>query len=139
MGEIQNNHGFKFRDWRVYQGARGFRKDMLLLVKGFPKEELYALVDQVRRALNSILLNLAEGSNKNTDKDTRVYINRSQGSLDEVVGCLDCALDDGYITAEQHESALVQAEILAKQLTNFSIYLSRSNNVIFSQRQNTKD
>ena len=128
----------------MYIGGREFRREILKLVKHFPKEELYSLVDQIRRALNSILLNLAEGSNKNTDKDTRVYINRSQGSLDEVVACLDCALDDNYIDSGQHEVALVQAEALAKQLTNFSIYLSKdkalgAKNAFNSQRPRTKD
>lgn len=120
----ENNHGFKFRDWRVYKNAREFRQSTSKLIKKFPKEEVYALVDQIRRALNSILLNLAEGSNKNSDKDTRVYVNRSQGSLDEVVACLDCALDDKYISQEEHELALQQAEVLAKQLNRFTVYLS---------------
>lgn len=75
------------------------------------------------------MLNLAEGSNKNTDKDTRVYVNRSQGSLDEVVACLDCALDDGYITDVVHERALKEAEGLAKQLLKFSRYLSVVNHL----------
>lgn len=121
-----NNHGFKFRDWRVYHDARIFRAEVLAITKKFPADERFSLTDQIRRALNSILLNLAEGSNKFTDKDTRVYINRSQGSLDEVVACLDCALDDEYITSTEHEMALQKAEILAKQLKRFTTYLSSS-------------
>lgn len=119
-----DKHGFRFRDWPVYKDARIFRTQIMLLAKTFPKEELYALIDQTRRALNSILLNLAEGSNKNTDKDTRVYINRAQGSLDEVVACLDCAIDDKYITETQQKEALEIAESLAKQLKSFTAYLS---------------
>ncbi len=119
-----DKHGFRFRDWPVYKDARIFRTQIMLLAKTFPKEELYALTDQTRRALNSILLNLAEGSNKNTDKDTRVYINRAQGSLDEVVACLDCAIDDKYITEAQQKEALEIAESLAKQLKSFTAYLS---------------
>jgi four helix bundle protein len=123
---MQNNYGFRFRDWPVYKDARVFRKEIIGLAKTFPKEELYALTDQLRRALNSILLNTAEGSNKNTDKDTRVYINRAQGSLDEVVSCLDCAMDDLYISEQQHEQALQKAELLAKQFKSFTLYLSRN-------------
>ena len=119
-----DSHGFRFRDWPVYTDARRFRARIIQLVVHFPHEELYALADQTKRALSSILLNIAEGSNRNTDKDTKVYINRAQGSLDEVVACLDCALDSSYISHAQHEDALMNAQSLAKQLKRFSSYLA---------------
>ena len=55
----------------------------------------------------------------------RLYLNRSHCSVDEVVACLDSAYDDSYITAEELDVALSQAEILAKQLTAFTVYLSK--------------
>ncbi len=119
-------NGFRFRDWQVYKDARTFRLSVNKQLSKFPRNELFALTDQTKRALNSILLNLAEGSNKNTDKDTRVYINRSQGSLDEVVSCMDCAMDDNYISEEIHQQVIKGAEGLAKQLKSFSTYLSKS-------------
>lgn len=119
------NYGFRFREWDIYRDTRKFRIEINEILKTYPKEEKYSLVDQTKRALNSIVLNIAEGSNKNTDKDTRVYINRAQGSLDEVVACLDCALDDRYITNEQHEIALKQASSIAKRLKAFTIHLSK--------------
>jgi len=122
---MTDNYGFRFRDWQVYKDAREFRKQISSISKNFPKEELFSLTDQTKRALNSILLNLAEGSNKNTDKDTRVYVNRAQGSLDEVVACLDCALDDNYIKAQEHQECLSAAQGLAKQLKKFGNYLSQ--------------
>ncbi len=120
-----NNHGFRFRDWQIYKDGRSFRRRVHALIKRFPREELFSLTDQTKRALNSILLNVAEGSNKNTDKDRRVYINRAHGSLDEVIACLDCALDDGYIAEAEHEEALIHAEKLAKQLKGFSVFLGK--------------
>ncbi len=71
---MPDKYGFKFRDWDVYKDSRSFRIEINKLLKSYPKEEIYSLTDQTKRALNSILLNLAEGSNKNTDKDTRVYV-----------------------------------------------------------------
>ena len=62
-------NGFRFRDWKVYKDAREFRASIKKLLVKYPKHELFSLIDQTKRALNSILLNLAEGSNKNTDKD----------------------------------------------------------------------
>lgn len=124
---MNSNYGFRFREWQVYKDARVFRKELSVILKTYPREELYSLVDQTKRALNSIILNLVEGSNKNSDKETRVYINRSQGSLDEVVSCLDCAFDDGYITETVLEEYLKKSENLAKQLKGFSSHLSAVN------------
>ncbi|MDP3982196.1 MAG: four helix bundle protein [bacterium] len=117
-------YGFRFREWDIYKDARLFRNEINIILKNYPREEIYALIDQTRRALNSIILNIAEGANKNTDKDTRVYINRAHCSLDEVVSCLDCALDDKYITQKQHEEAIIKASSLAKRLKGFTRYLS---------------
>ena len=120
------NTNFKFRNWTIYKDARAFRKEINELLKAYPKEEKFALVDQTKRALDSILLNIAEGAAKNSDKDTRVYINRSQGSLNEVVSCLDCAIDDSYITKQKYEELLRTADTLARQLNRFNLYLKNS-------------
>ncbi len=123
--ETKDKHGFRFRDWQVYKDSRQFRKDINQLIKKFPSDEKYALSDQAKRALTSIILNIAESTNKNSDKDMRLYINRSHCSLDEVVACLDCALDDNYIPEQELEASLVRASNLAKQLTAFTVYLSK--------------
>lgn len=119
-----DEYGFRFREWDVYKDAREFRIEINELLKNYPREEKYALVDQTKRALNSIVLNIAESTNKNTDKEMRVYINRSHCSLDEVIACLDCALDDNYIIEEQHQKSLQKASSLAKRLRAFSRHLS---------------
>lgn len=124
-----DNYGFRFREWTIYRDARSFRVEINKLLVSFPREERYALVDQTKRALNSIVLNIAESANKNSDKDTRLFINRAHCSLDEVVACLDCALDDGYIVQKQHVDSLREALALGKQFKGFSLYLSRSSGV----------
>ncbi len=118
--------GFRFREWDIYKDARDFRTHIYGLIKNYPAEERYAPADQSRRAVSSIVLNIAEGANRNSDKDTRVFINRAHTSLDEVVACLDCALDSGYITSAQHQDALTKAASLARRLRSFSNHLSSS-------------
>lgn len=124
-----DKYGFRFRDWQVYKDNRIFRSEINELVKKFPPDERYALTDQTKRALTSIFLNIAESTNKNSDKDMRLYINRSHCSLDEVVACLDCAFDENYITETDLEKALTKASGLAKQLTAFTVYLAKSRSV----------
>ena len=123
MTKPEDNYGFRFKDWDIYKDARVLRIDLQKLLKKLPKEEQFALVDQTRRSLLSIVLNIAEGSKKNSDKDTRLYINRAQTSLDEVIACLDCALDNQYITREEYDHALTQGSSLAKRLQGFNTYL----------------
>ncbi|TAN57276.1 four helix bundle protein [Patescibacteria group bacterium] len=127
MKILKNNFGFLFRDWNLYENARAYRKNMNNILRAFPKEEQFALTDQTRRAILSIVLNIAESSNKNMDKDSRVYINRAQCSLDEVVACFDCAKDEEYISDRQHQEILEKSQNLAKQLNGFNKYLSNTN------------
>lgn len=119
-----DEYGFRFREWDIYKDARRFRAEINQFLKSFPAEGKYALVDQAKRALNSIVLNIAESTNRNTDKDMRVYINRAHGSLDEVVACLDCASDDAYITEIQYSEAFRKDSSLAKRLRAFTKHLS---------------
>lgn len=95
-------------------------------MKSYPKKEIYALINQTKKALNSIILNLAESSNRNTDKDMRVFVNRAHTSLDEVIACLDCALDNKYIRNDQHKELLKEASSIAKRLRKFTQHLSSS-------------
>lgn len=126
MTITNDNYGFRFREWDIYKDARVFRIAVIELLKNYPEEEKYVLIAQTERALNSIILNIAEGANKTTDKDTRLYINRAHTSLDEVVACLDCALDNGYITKQQHQETLEKAGSLARRLRGFANKLSSS-------------
>lgn len=126
MAFEEDKYGFRFREWDIYKDARIFRRRINKILNVFPRQEKYALVDQTKRALNSIVLNIAESANKNTDKDMKVYINRAHCSLDEVISCLDCALDDGYITKEKQNRALQKASSLAKRLRGFAKQLSSS-------------
>ncbi len=95
---MTDEFGFRFRKWDIYQDARQFRSFVNGFLKTYPNEERFTLTDQTKRALNSVVLNIAEGANRMTDKDTRLYMNRAHTSLDETVACLDCGLDDGYLT-----------------------------------------
>lgn len=80
---------------------------------------MFCLTAQLRRAVNSIILNIAEGSNRSSDLDFRRFLNTALTSLEEVVACLDIALDEHYISSKQHGTQFAQAESLGKQLLSF--------------------
>jgi four helix bundle protein len=94
--------------------------------KKFPPEEKYVLTPQFWRAMDSIVLNIAEGTEKYSDKDFGHFLNIAIGSVSECVACLDCASDDGYITKNDLDEGFHAAEEITRQLKAFSAKL-RSN------------
>ena len=101
---------FRFREFRVYHDAIKFRQDIKLLAKKyFPSEEKFMLFDQIVRAANSVVLNIAEGADRGTDKDFALFLNRAHTSVSEVVACLDIALEDKYISVVIHKKFLQMA------------------------------
>jgi four helix bundle protein len=110
---------FRFREWPVYKDAKAFRKKIRKLANSLPENERYLLRDQISRSVDSICLNIAEGSNKLSDIDFSRYLNNSETSLEEVVCCLDLILADELITKDQFVEYLKEAEMLGAQLIAF--------------------
>lgn len=109
---------FRFRKFKVYKDALIFRRELRRLTKiNFPREEQYCLTSQLWRASDSIILNIAEGTDRSTDKDFANFLNKSHTSLNEVVACLDCAQDESYITKADVEYFLKKGAMIADQLT----------------------
>ncbi len=117
---------FRFRQFPVYKKAKEFRKIVKNLLVKFPKSERFSLTDQMGRAVNSICLNIAEGSNRLSDKDKAHFLNQALTSLEEVVSGFDLAFDDRYIEQEEMNLLLKVGEELGKQLIAFSKSLTRS-------------
>jgi four helix bundle protein len=63
-----------FRQLKVWQKSRLLVKEIYIVTKGFPKEELLELTSQIRRAVISIPSNIAEGCGRNTNKDTKRFV-----------------------------------------------------------------
>lgn len=117
---------FRFQSWQVYKDARSLRKELNVILRTFPDEEKYLLIDQTRRAMLSVILQMAEGSERKTEKDKNTFINRSLTSLFEIIACLDCALDDNYINQKQYQELVAKSENIAKQLRGFEKYIRSS-------------
>ena len=117
MDEQEKNEIFRFRNFPVYKESRIFRFQLKTYSKKhFPKEEQYNLTSQLWRSLDSILLNIAEGTDRYSGKSNSNFLNIAIGSLDEVVGCIDAAYDDGYMAKEQQMIFLTNAEQIMRQL-----------------------
>lgn len=93
-------HDFSFETLNVYQDVRELIKEIYLAQKQLPKEETYALGDQIRRAAISISSNLAEGSGRGSFREKIHFIEISYGSLMEVYSQLQLGVDLNYIKQE---------------------------------------
>lgn len=88
---------FKFEDLIIWQKAMDLGEDMNTLAYEFPKEETYNLSSQIRRAADSIALNISEGSILQSDAEYRKFLGYSIRSIGEVVTCLHKAKRRNYL------------------------------------------
>ena len=87
----------KFEDLEVWKKAHKLVLETYRITKGFPVEEKFGLVSQMRRSAVSIAANIAEGFKKRTSKDKSNFYNISQGSLEELRYYLILSVDIGYL------------------------------------------
>jgi len=106
---------FKFEDLRVYQEALSFNDEIYFITKQFPKNELFGLTNQLRRASVSITLNIAEGTSR-TKKDFRHFIDLSRGSCYECIAILTIAKRRKYIEETKFLELYNKCNIITKML-----------------------
>lgn len=94
---------FKFEKLEIWQDARMFVNEVYSITKKFPADERFGLTNQLRRAAVSVVLNIAEGTNRQTIKDRSHFFQMSITSVDEVVTALYIALDQGYIEQKEFD------------------------------------
>ena len=88
------------------------------ITKKFPRSYYY-LADQLKRAMLSVCLNIAEGSAKSSDKDFARYLQNSMGSINEVVACLNICLYENLISEDEYQEMIKELEKIAKQIGSF--------------------
>lgn len=114
----------RFEEIKAWQLSR----DLVLSVyqasgKG-PFAADYALRDQIGRASVSVMSNIAEGFERESDKELKRFLYMAKGSAGEVRSQLFVALDLGYLTADQFADLRNKAEEASKALSGFISYLS---------------
>lgn len=98
------------------------------LTRKFPKEELFALTSQIRRAAISIPSNIAEGCGRRTSKDTLQFLHIARGSLYELETQFYLALDQQYITKKDFEKINSKILLCKKLISGFINYYKRIEN-----------
>ncbi len=88
---------FRFEDLQVWQKAMDLDERINQLATALPKEETYILTSQIKRAADSVVLNIAEDSTGQSKAVFKVFLGYSLRSAIEVVGCLFIAKRRDYI------------------------------------------
>ena len=101
---------------RPHKNLKAWQESMILvteiykLTQTFPKEELYGITSQIRRAAISVASNIAEGAARSTQKEFYQFLSIASGSLSEVDTHLEITYRLKYISKEFFEKTLSQIE-----------------------------
>ena len=109
---------FRFEQLDIWKLAIDYGNKLYDIAKDFPKEEIFGLGDQLRRAAVSISNNIAEGCG-DTDKGFIAFLNISVKSSLETVNILHFAQKRGYVSETVKNELYVEAEILIKKIRAF--------------------
>jgi four helix bundle protein len=105
-----------FRELHVWQEGIQLAKSLYVLTAKLPRQETYALSDQIRRAAVSIPSNIAEGQARRSSGDFKRFLHMALGSLAEVETQLVLALEFGYLGKEDIQSMDEPIESLRRKL-----------------------
>jgi|SRR3989338_5746456 len=116
---MQNSKIKNFTDLKVWQEAHILALQVYKITDTFPKQEMFGLVSQLRRAAVSITSNIAEGFSRISSKEKVHFYSISHGSLSEVENQLILAKDLGYLEIASFEKTSAQLLYVHKILNAF--------------------
>ena len=105
-----------YQDLIVWQKSMQLVKEVYTLVKTLPKEEQFALSDQMRRAVVSIPSNVAEGYGRNSTNDYIRFLNIARGSKYELDTQIQICVMLNYISKEKAATALELSEEIGRMM-----------------------
>ena len=104
------------KDLRVWRQSIELVTAIYQITKTFPREELFGLVSQLRRAAVSVPSNIAEGYARGTDRERLHFLRISSGSMSEIETQVMLSLNLGYITQDSYEELSENVTSVWKQL-----------------------
>ena len=106
-----------YRDLKAWQKGMDLVFRIYEVTRRFPKDELYGLTSQLRRAAVSIPSNIAEGKGRSTDREFALYLSHARGSAHEVETQILIARHLGYLTKSEAEELSALSGELARILS----------------------
>jgi four helix bundle protein len=108
---------FRFERLKVWHKAVELFDLVDQVAERFPSRFQFSVADQIRRAALSISSNIAEGSGRDTSKDSRHFYTMARGSAFELASIATACQRRGLLTTEQYQGIYGRAEEVSKMLT----------------------
>lgn len=125
---------FYFRRLDVYRNAKQLSRLIYELLRKYPAEERFALCSQLRRAVTSIPINIAEGFGRFSSKEKAHFIEIAFGSVTEVLYEIELSLDEGYISQEEFKQVEERLSVIGKQLSGLHSSILRNGDLRIRER-----
>lgn len=110
-------HANSFRDLLVYQKSRALSREIFILTKSLPREEVYSLSDQIRRSSRSIGAQIAEAwAKRRYEKSFISKLTDADGEQQETQHWIEVTLDCGYIPGDQARTLMNQCAEVGRLL-----------------------
>jgi len=109
----------RWKKLEVWQISDELAYQIYLATRQFPKEELYGIISQLRRAALSVPTNIVEGYSRKGDKELAHFVSISLGSLAETKYLLHFAHRLNYLSDDKHTELKNEADLLGKKLWRF--------------------
>ena len=108
-----------YRDLDIYKGSNKLSLYIYKITDKYPKDEIYGIVSQIRRAAISVPLNIAEGYGRLSSEDFKRFLKISLGSANETSTLIELSKDLGYIDNKEYENLIKQYDILGRKIYKF--------------------
>ena len=112
-----------FKDLIVWQKGMQLAQEVYKITESMPKEELFSLTNQMRRAVISIPSNIAEGQGRNSDTEFARFLSIAQGSRAELETQLLLCNSLNYLTEEQTATAFSLCDEISKIISSLILKL----------------
>jgi len=124
---MKTTYQYSFERLEAWKLSRKLVKQVYQLCKKLPKDEIFGLISQTKRASVSIPTNLAEGSTRSSLKERKHFYEISYGSMVELLNLMIIAEDLGYITKDEFLKVREEIQVLSNVMNALSKALCATN------------
>ncbi len=114
-----------YQKLKVWQKARRLTKEVYVATRQFPRDEIFGLTQQMRRAVISIVCNIAEGQGRSSRNERRHFTTIARGSTLELEAQIVIATDLDYVSESQSVHLIAQTTEIARMLNGLLQHFSK--------------
>lgn len=105
-----------YKDLDIYKEGYSLSLEIYKLTAKYPKNEIFGLTSQIRRAATSVVLNIAEGYGRQSKDDFKRFLKFSLGSNNETITLIELSKDLNYLSKEEYDKIIQKYNILGKKI-----------------------